>query len=324
MAFELEHDWQGNLATPRARIGERAKTRLLVILSIVWIFMGLVGHEPWKPDESQSISIVKSMLSGENMLAPVAVGQSRMEHPPLYYLSAAGTAKILSPVLETHDAARVVTGLWMAVTLLLVGMIGRELWGFGAGRQTTFIFLGSMGLVLTAHLLRPEAAGLAGCAMGFYALALARKETVPRIRAARHRYRHQLSCYRFDSGTYSAGHGCLAATPVQRLAQPQLSRRCVHRCAICRTLVVDMAVTQLVYCTATFSRLVATQHREHQRGQLLVFHQNPQLVCPARPAAGIMGIMAVPSPPRERAKISTAHHFLFRQFHADRHHRQPH
>ncbi len=175
MAFELEHDWQGNLATPRARIGERAKTRLLVILSIVWIFMGLVGHEPWKPDESQSISIVKSMLSGENLLAPLAVGQSRMEHPPLYYLSAAGTAKLLSPVLETHDAARIVTGLWMAVTLLLVGMIGRELWGFGAGRQTTFIFLGSMGLVLTAHLLRPEAAGLAGCAMGFYALALARR-----------------------------------------------------------------------------------------------------------------------------------------------------
>lgn len=175
MAFELEHDWQGNLATPRARIGERAKTRLLIILSIIWICMGLVGHEPWKPDESQSISIVKSMLNGENFIAPVAVGDQGMEYPPLYHLSATGTAKLLSPILNTHDAARVVTGLWMAITLLMVGMIGRELWGYGAGRQTTFIFLGSFGLVLTAHLLRPEVAGLAASAMGFYALALAKR-----------------------------------------------------------------------------------------------------------------------------------------------------
>ncbi len=175
MAFELEHDWQGNLATPRARIGERAKTRLLIILSVIWICMGLVGHEPWKPDESQSISIVKSMLKGEGFIAPMAVGQENLEHPPLYYLTAAGIAKALSPILDTHDAARLVTGLWMAITLLMVGMIGRELWGYGAGRQTTFIFLGSLGLVLTAHLLRPEVAGLAGSAMGFYALALAKR-----------------------------------------------------------------------------------------------------------------------------------------------------
>lgn len=175
MAFELEHDWQGNLATPRARIGERAKTRLLIVLSVIWVCMGLIGHEPWKPDESQSISIVKAMMQGENLVTPIAVGQQNLEHPPLYYLTAAGTAKALSPILDTHDAARLVTGLWMAITLLMVGMIGREQWGYGAGRQTTFIFLGSLGLVLTAHLLRPEVAGLAGSAMGFYALALAKR-----------------------------------------------------------------------------------------------------------------------------------------------------
>lgn len=175
MAFDLDHDWQGNLATPRARIGERAKTRLLIVLSIIWICMGLVGHEPWKPDESQSISIVKSMLQGENLLTPIAVGQVKMETPPLYHWTATLTAKALSPVLSTHDAARIATGLWMTITLLMVGMIGRELWGYGTGRQTTFIFLGSFGLVLTAHLLMPQVAGLAGAAMGFYALALANR-----------------------------------------------------------------------------------------------------------------------------------------------------
>lgn len=173
MAFELDHDWQGNLATPRARIGERAKTRLLILLSIIWICMGLIGHEPWKSDESRSISIVNSMLQGESLIAPVAVGESGIPHPPLYYLTASGTAWLFTPILEMHDAARLATGLWMALTLMMIGMIGREMWGLGAGRQTNFIFLGSLGLVLTAHLLTPEVAGLAGTAMGFYALALA-------------------------------------------------------------------------------------------------------------------------------------------------------
>ena len=175
MAFELEHDWQQNLATPRARIGERAKTRLLILLCIVWVCVGLLGHQPWKPDESQSISIIKNMLQDGNLVAPIATGETHIQNPPLYYLSAAGAAKLLSPILPMHDAARLVTGIWMALTLLLVGMTGRELWGWGAGRQTTFIFLGSVGLVVTAHTLMAEVAALTGIAMGLYALALAKR-----------------------------------------------------------------------------------------------------------------------------------------------------
>jgi len=175
MAFELEHDWQGHLSTPRARIGENAKTRLLILLCVVWICIGLIGHMPWKPDESQSISIIKSMLDKGKLLAPIVAGQSSIENPPLYYLSAAGMAKVLSPILPMHDAARLVSGIWMTITLLMVGMIGRELWGKGIGRQTTFIFISSLGLIVSAHLLMPEIAGLAGAAMGLYALALAKR-----------------------------------------------------------------------------------------------------------------------------------------------------
>ena len=125
MKFQLEHDWQGNLATPRARIGEKAKTRLLILLCFIWLCMGLIGHEPWKQDEPQTISVVKSMLSEGNLIAPLAAGQTMLDHPPLYPLSAAGLAQLLSSLLPMHDAARLATGLWMALTLLLVGMAGR-------------------------------------------------------------------------------------------------------------------------------------------------------------------------------------------------------
>jgi 4-amino-4-deoxy-L-arabinose transferase-like glycosyltransferase len=175
MAFEIDHDWQGNLATPRARIGTVAKTRLLIILCCMWICLGLVGHQPWKPNESNSISIIKSMLAGEHLLDPIAVGETSIKNPPLYYLSAATFSKALSPILNTHDAARLVSGFWMALTLLLTGMIGRELWGEGIGRQTTFIMLSSIGLIATAHLLMPEVSALTGSAMAFYGLALAKR-----------------------------------------------------------------------------------------------------------------------------------------------------
>ena len=175
MAFEIDHDWQGNLATPRARIGESAKNRLLIILCAVWICIGLLGHGPWKPTESPTISVVKTMLDGGSLLAPIPVSENVIQNPPLYYLSAAGLAKLLSPTLAVHDAARLASGFWMAITLLLVGMIGRELWGLGVGRQTTFIFMSSLGLIVTAHLLTPEVSALTGTTMGFYALALAKR-----------------------------------------------------------------------------------------------------------------------------------------------------
>ena len=174
MAFEINHDWQGNLATPRARIGTSAKTHLLLILCIIWICSGLIGHQPWKPNEASNISAVKAVLDG-NLLAPTAVGEAGLNNPPLYYLSAALFSKVLSPLLNMHDAARIASGIWMALTLLITGMIGRELWGTGLGRQNTFILLSSIGLVAIAHALMPEVASLTGTAMAFYALALAKR-----------------------------------------------------------------------------------------------------------------------------------------------------
>lgn len=175
MRFDLDHDWQGNMSTPRAKVGEKAKTQLLLVLCAIWLCMGLVGHAPWKPFESQSISIIKTILDTGNLLTPHAASSTQINTPSLYYLSAAALAKILKPLLPMHDAARIATGLWMVITLLMVGMTGRELWGKGFGRQTTFVFIGSFGLVLSAHTLMPAVSSLTGLATCFYALALAKR-----------------------------------------------------------------------------------------------------------------------------------------------------
>lgn len=175
MQFDLDHDWQGNMATPRARVGERAKTHLLIVLCAIWLLFGLIGHSPWKPFESQSISIVKHLMDGGSWLAPMAVSHTRLENPPLYYWVASAFSATLSPVLSTHDAARLSSGVWMLITLLMVGMTGRELWDRGIGRQTTFVFIGCLGLVINAHTMMPAVSALTGLATAFYALALSKR-----------------------------------------------------------------------------------------------------------------------------------------------------
>ena len=70
MRFQLDHDWQGNMSAPRARIGEGVKIQLLLVLCVIWVVLGLVGHAPWKPLETNSISVVKTILSGGSLIAP--------------------------------------------------------------------------------------------------------------------------------------------------------------------------------------------------------------------------------------------------------------
>ncbi len=175
MRFQLDHDWQGNMSTPRARIGENAKTQLLLVLCAIWILFGLTGHAPWKPLESTAISIVKDILGGGSLIAPMAAGESSLDSPPLYYLTAAASAKIFSPFFSMHDGARLINAIWMTIVLLMVGMTGRELWARGVGRHATFIMIGSIGLLVNAHSLNNEIAALASAATGFYALALSKR-----------------------------------------------------------------------------------------------------------------------------------------------------
>ncbi|OGV78004.1 MAG: glycosyl transferase [Methylotenera sp. RIFCSPLOWO2_02_FULL_45_14] len=175
MRFQLDHDWQGNMATPRARVGESAKTQLLLILCAIWIILGLTGHAPWKPLEAPSISIVKGIVQGGSLIAPLAAGESTLTSPPLYYLTAAASAKLLSPLFDMHDGARLINVIWMTIVLLMVGMTGRELWARGVGRHATFIMMGTIGLIMNAHSLNAEVASLASAATGFYALALSKR-----------------------------------------------------------------------------------------------------------------------------------------------------
>jgi 4-amino-4-deoxy-L-arabinose transferase-like glycosyltransferase len=149
------------------------RSLLVALLCAAWILPGLVGHDPWKPDEAQTFGVVYEILRGGSWVVPSLAGEPFIDKPPLFYLTAAAAAKLFSGVLPLHDAARLATGFWMALTFAFIALAGRELYGVRYGAVSALLLLGCFGYVVRAHLLLTDMALLAGFAMAYYGLAAA-------------------------------------------------------------------------------------------------------------------------------------------------------
>ena len=160
-SFALEFD---GTATP-------AKTALFLLVVLCWLLPGLVGHDPWKPQEAQNLGVVFAMLHSGDWLIPTLAGEPYLERTPLYYWTAAIFAKAFAPVFQLHDGARLASGFYMALAILLATLTGAKLFGPRFGRVTALVFIGSFGLLITAHMLSAETAVVAAIAMVVYGLA---------------------------------------------------------------------------------------------------------------------------------------------------------
>ena len=172
MKFELNHDWQGNMSSPRSTLGDKTKIHLFLMLAVVWVFTGLVGNSPWIPAESENISMVMDIVLNNSIIAPLAASQDSINNPPLYPFIGATFVKIFSSILAPHDAIKLSNFIWISLTLVSIGLVTRELWGIGFGRQAGLIFIASIGLIFNVHSIRPEVAALFGFALALYGFAL--------------------------------------------------------------------------------------------------------------------------------------------------------
>lgn len=148
------------------------RTSLFLLLCVAWIMPGLVGHDPWKPDEAANFGLVYHMLQTGEWLVPALAGEPVLTEPPLYYLVSAACAGLFSPLLPLHDGARLATGFFMLVTFVFIGMAGRELYGKEQGWLSALVLMGCLGLLLRGHQIIPDVALLAGSALAIYGLAL--------------------------------------------------------------------------------------------------------------------------------------------------------
>ena len=151
------------------------KPWLLLLLCFVWLWPGILGHEPWKPDEPYALGVVQWMLHSGDWQVPRIVGEAYLDTPPLYYWVAAVFARLLSPWLSLPDAARMATPLFMALTLLFTGMSARELIGRRHGRSAVLILIGCLGLIESGHQLSPDVATICAESACLLGLALAQR-----------------------------------------------------------------------------------------------------------------------------------------------------
>jgi len=164
--------------SPHSATPQTPPLRWIIVLAAAWILPGLLGHDPWKPDEAYTFGLVYSLLNGGDWIVPMLAHEPFMEKPPLFYWSAALLAKLLSPPLALHDAARLATGVYMALTFAFVAGAARELYGKGRGTLATLLLMACLGIVIRSHQLITDISLLTGFAAAFYGLALALRRPV--------------------------------------------------------------------------------------------------------------------------------------------------
>jgi 4-amino-4-deoxy-L-arabinose transferase-like glycosyltransferase len=155
------------------------KTALFLIVCFAWVLPGLVGHDPWKTDEALAFGAVTEMLRTGNWASFAIAGEPLPGEPPLFLWTAAAFASALGGLMPLHDAARLAAGLYMALTLALLSAASWELMGERAVRMSVLLMIGCLGLLIRAHEMTPELAGLAGAAAALYGLALSRRRMWP-------------------------------------------------------------------------------------------------------------------------------------------------
>lgn len=153
-----------------------APTRPGVIASLVflaWMLPGLIGHDPWKPDEGYTFGLVNHILRSGDWVVPTLAGEPFMEKPPIFFLVAALFARIAAPVLPLYDGARLASAFFIGIAVLFTACTSRTLLPTRPAWVAPMLLIGSAGLLIHAHQLVTDNALLCGFAIALYGFALA-------------------------------------------------------------------------------------------------------------------------------------------------------
>ncbi|MEX3841546.1 ArnT family glycosyltransferase [Paraburkholderia sp. BR10879] len=167
---------------PATRKGARAlaTSRLFVgllafALVCAWLLPGTLGHDPWKQDETYTFGIIEHMLDTGDLVVPTSAGQPFVEKPPVYDWVAASLAWMFGRFLPLHDAARLASVVFAALTLACTARLARR--ATGAVRWTDprvpgtlALFASTLVVVKHIHDMMTDVALMAGAALAFCAL----------------------------------------------------------------------------------------------------------------------------------------------------------
>ncbi|HEU5048261.1 MAG TPA: hypothetical protein VFT64_10515 [Rickettsiales bacterium] len=144
---------------------------------LVFLLAGIIGHDPWKQDETYTFGIIYHFYTTHSWLIPTNAGVPFMEKPPLYYWSAVILCKALSPWLALHNAARLTSFFYMLVTC---GFLWKTCKVLFRGKEhaeelritALLLFLGTIGVLRHSHDMFTDVALLTGFTVTLYGASL--------------------------------------------------------------------------------------------------------------------------------------------------------
>ncbi len=148
---------------------------VIALLVVAYALPGLLGHDPWKPEDAIGMGIVHQMLTHSQWWIPHLAGEPFVEDGPLQFWFAALLSRLASFALSADDGARLATAGSLAVCALFLRRATVALWGPAQGTGAVLVFLGCLGLLVHAHEIIAELGLLAGHAITWYGLVRARK-----------------------------------------------------------------------------------------------------------------------------------------------------
>jgi len=123
----------------------------VILLCLLPLFFGVHGHEAWTPDEPREAEIAREMAATRPWLIPHLGGKHFVEKPPLYYWAAALSVRVAGGLFGPTAAARMVSSLSAAATLLLLAFASRPFLGPRRTMIACVILATSAGFMRAAH-----------------------------------------------------------------------------------------------------------------------------------------------------------------------------
>jgi 4-amino-4-deoxy-L-arabinose transferase-like glycosyltransferase len=135
---------------------------VLALIALAFLAPGLVEHDLWKSYDAIGIEIAHQMHVTGDWVVPRVAGVPWLDDPPLYHWSALALGKLLGWAVPFHSAARLASGLWLAIALVFLYRVG--------GAAAPLLLIGSMGLFVHAHEAIPDLAALAAACAAYAVL----------------------------------------------------------------------------------------------------------------------------------------------------------
>jgi 4-amino-4-deoxy-L-arabinose transferase-like glycosyltransferase len=153
----------------------KARWKAVTLLALIgfWLFSGITGRDPWKPDELTYVGILQHVAQGRDLVWWPRVGGSVVPGElALIHWATLPVAWLTSAWLELHEAARLATILWTASAIAALATATRHWSGGHISWLTAVLVIGCLGLYDRAHSYLPDVALFAAIAWAIAGSAL--------------------------------------------------------------------------------------------------------------------------------------------------------